>query len=175
MTLTAGFVLASSSLAAPEVNPACVRGSWVANTAEAQRLVRRLLPPALNMRVQRGALSATFVDGKLVYGGYSLVFVAGGGANEIAIKSTVDIIAKAPYRVSGNRLVLGSGKYKLHYLNVVVSLNGSSKVSRRPPDVAVTSPGGSVPFTCSGGTLRWKVPLPLGSSGTWLTFQRDRS
>ena len=173
--LYVGTVAPGSSVAGTTATPGCVRGSWVANTAEANRFIQRIFSSPANLRVQRGALSATFADGKLTYGGYSIVLVGGGGgSDEMTIKNTVDLIAKAPYRVAGNRLILGAGKYRRHYVSVVLSLGGHSLPSKRPADLVTTMPGGSVPLTCSGNTLRWKMPLPVGSAGTWLTFRRDR-
>lgn len=172
LLVAACAVLCGSAVAAPATTSACVRGSWVASTAEANRLIHRIFATRSNIQVERGSLVATFADGKLTYGGLSIVLV--GSTGDVTVKQTVDLMSKARYRVVGPRLVLGAGQYKLHYVNMVVTVSGRSKNGTPPADRTLATPGVAVPLTCSGRTLRWKVPLPAGTDGTWLTFQKER-
>jgi len=171
LLVAAGVAVAPSAFgesgAALSCNP---RGSWVASTAEANRFFRRLTGQT-DISLQRGALSATFDGRQLTYGGLSLTLVGNVGGTRT--KQVVDMIIKAPYHMSGGRLVLGRGSYTTHYISFVMYPDTGGSIVLHPPDKRISTRANSGPISCSSSTLRWTAPMPSGA-GVQVTLTRDR-
>ncbi len=167
-----GFTLAAQSAgASPASTLACnLRGSWVASTAETDRYLAAINPTATAIHATSGALSASFVRGTLTVGSLGLQLSGRNGAT--TIDQEIDIAAVAPYRVSGSRLALGKGTFKLVYIRSVIVTSRGITVPVRLPPQRVRTPPSSVAYSCTPRELRLRVAA--GASGVTVTFRRDR-
>ena len=134
--------------------------------------MQALNPTTTRITVTRGALSATFDRGTFTFGGIGLELM--GRKGRTSIKEQVDMEAVAPYRSRGGRIALGEGSYKLQYVSVVLVLAGGISTPVRLPNQSVDTPAQTVPYTCTGRTLRLHVPTPAGGAVT-LTLRAERA
>jgi hypothetical protein len=158
------------SSASSTVPQACnLRGSWVASNAETNRFLSAINPTATSIRATSGALSATFHRGTLTVGSIGLQLVGRKGATKI--EQELDIAAVAPYRVSGSRLLLGRGTYKLVYIRSVITTSSGTVVPVNLPPQRRATPPSTLPYSCTPGSLRLRVAA--GAGGVVVTFRRD--
>jgi len=168
----AGLAVAAAVPAAPAAPAACgLAGSWVAGTAEVNRYFHAINPTATRLAVTRGGLTATFDHGKFVFGGLGIGLKAQLGNTKLA--QEIDIEAAAPYRSTSGRIVLSRGTYKLHYVRAKLTTPQGVTRLIRLPDQSSTTPGGAVPYSCTGSTLRLRVPVGA-ARGVTLTLHRAR-
>ena len=158
--------------AAPAAPVSCrLPGSWVAGTAEVNRYFHAINPTATRLTVTRGGLTATFDEGKFVFGGLGIGLKAQLGGTKLA--QEIDIEAAAPYRSAAGRIVLSRGTYKLHYVRAKLTTRQGVTRLIQLPDQSSATPGGAVPYSCSGSTLRLRVPVGA-ARGVTLTLHRAR-
>jgi len=162
----------TSSRAQPTDAQACtLRGSWVANTAEADRYMQALNPTSSEIRLTQGSLSATFTRTTFTLGGLSLGLV--GKLGQSTLREVVDIEATAPYRVRGNRISLGRGTYKIHYVSAKLTQRGRT-TALRLPNSAIATPASAVPYSCTARVLHLTVAPGGTGRGVSLALQRER-
>jgi hypothetical protein len=174
LVAVAGATVASvgSSRASPAAPSACnLRGSWVANTAEADRYMSELNPTSSEIHLTSGALTATFTRTTFTFGGLSLHLV--GRLGRSTLKEVIDIEGVAPYHVRGTRVELGRGTYKIHYVSAKLIRSGRT-TRLRLPSSSIATPPRAVPYSCTPRVLQLTI-APGGSSSTvLLALQRER-
>jgi len=166
----AGLCVAAAVPAAPAAPAACrLAGSWAAGTAEVNRYFRAINPTATQLAVTHGGLTATFDRGKFVFGGLGIGLDAQIGKTKLA--QEIDIETAAPYRSAAGRIVLSRGTYRLHYVRAKLTTRQGATRLIQLPDQSATTPGGTVPYSCTRSTLRLRVPVG-GTRGVTLTLHR---
>jgi len=158
LALAVAGLAVTAVLGAPAAPAACrLAGSWVAGTAQVNRYFHATNPTATRLAVARGGLTATFDHGTFVFGGLGIGLKAELGSTKLA--QEIDIEAAAPDRSAAGRIVLSRGTYKLHYVRA--KLTTHQRITRliRLPDQSSSTPGGAVPYSCTGSTLRLRVPV----------------
>ena len=174
LVAAAGATVASvgSSQASPAASSACnLRGSWVANTAEADRYMSALNPTSSEIHLTSGALSATFTRTTFTFGGLSLHLV--GKLGRSTLKEIVDIEGVAPYHVRGAWVELGRGTYKIHYVSAKLIRNGrTTRLSL--PSSSIATPPSAVPYSCTPRELHLTIAPGGSSTSVMLALQRER-
>lgn len=177
MTLTAlaAIMLAPAAAGSSTRQQACnLRGSWIADSGETNRYVRAAFNPGgvlSDIRVKRGWLIATFSGRTFTLGGLSLKIVGDSGASRLEIEEIVDLETVAPFRVTGRRIALSAGTYKVRIVRAVLRAPTGSKPF---PASSITRPttARTMAYTCTPGVLRLKVPA--GRTVLDMKFDRQR-
>jgi hypothetical protein len=170
VVLVLGGVVPSSRAETSTPQACNLRGSWVANTAEANRYMTALNPTASTIHLTHGALSATFTRTTFTFGGLSLGLVAQLGQS--TLREVIDIEAVAPYRVRGSRLALGRGTYKIHYVSAKLTRSGRT-TALHLPNSAISTPASSVPYSCTPRVLHLAVAPGGSTDSVSLALRRD--
>jgi hypothetical protein len=145
---------------------ACLRGNWVANQAETQRVLDALVPTG--QFESYGKLYMLFRDGAFQYGSTRLVLRTTIGEAEMIARAR--FFTLAPYSARPGVLTFRGGASTIEYEQMTASKGGRTYSVPGPPPRTVRTPGGSVPFQCRGSTL--KVKLPRFASLGWITLHR---
>lgn len=147
-------------------SPSCLRGSWVANQAETNRVMRALIP---NFPAEvKGRLYMIFRDGAFQYGSRQLVFKATFGNRALIARG--QFFTLAPYTARNGSFTTGRGTVTTEWGKLTGIKDGKTYTVDGPPSSTRPIPGGTTPFECRGNTL--KVKLPRFASLSWITLQR---
>ena len=144
----------------------CLRGNWVANQAETNRVLDALIPTG-GFRAE-GRLYMIFRDGAFQYGSRALVIKNTIGDAELTARAR--FFTLAPYSATRGLLTVRAGQSHLEYGPMSGTKGGRTYTVPGPAPRTTPVPGGSTPFRCGGGTL-W-VKLPRFASTGWITLQR---
>jgi hypothetical protein len=161
------FVAAAQPASGPGFGtPACLRGSWVANQAETNRVMRALVP---NFPAEvRGRLYMIFRDGMFQYGSRQIVFKATFGNRGFIARGV--FFTLAPYTAQRGVFTTRAGTVTTEWGKLTGIKDGKAHTVDGPPSSTQRIPGGSTPFQCRGNTL--KVKLPRFASLSWITLTR---
>jgi hypothetical protein len=166
-------VVASLAVSAPASgaspgsgSPSCLRGSWVASTAETRRVMRALVPGGLF--TSYGRLYMTFRSGAFQYGSTGLVLQSNVGDARMTARAR--FFTLAPYTARPGVLTLRAGQTSIEYGPMSASSGGRTFTVAGPPNRTSSTPGGSTPFQCRGSTL--KLRLPRFATLDWITLRR---
>lgn len=141
-------------------SPSCLRGSWVATTAESQRVLKSLVPGPYTFQAK---LYMIFQDGNFQYGTTKFVF-----RTDVAT-AVGRFFTLHPYTARRGAVTLGRGESTIEYIRFTA---GGHDAPVPPPQTTAVPGGGPTPFQCRGNTLRYK--LPRRSSLGWITLHRGR-
>lgn len=145
---------------------ACLRGNWVANRAETNRVVHALVPvSALQVT---GRLYMIFRGGNFQYGSTGLVI--GMDLGDADLTASGRFFSLSPYTARTGRLTLGAGESTVEFDDFKATKNGRTYTMPGPAPTTRSIPGGATAFQCRAGTL--KVRLPRFASLNWITLQR---
>jgi hypothetical protein len=160
----------SSSPSAPDarVQDRCVRGEWRMSNAAANALLQRLIPnPA--MRVTEGVVTAAFARGeRMRYG--STHFVVTYDTGDLTMIGSATFFFEAGWQTGHRKLILDAGRSELVISKFTAIKDGKTYTVPGGPPLRQRTQGGGTPYTCSGNTLRWRVPI----NNSWATFRRVR-
>lgn len=145
---------------------ACLRGNWVASTAETRRVMRALVPGGLF--TSYGRLYMIFRDGAFQYGSTGLVLESNVGDARMTARAR--FFTLAPYTARTGLLTLRAGQTTIEYGPMSATAGGRSYTVAGPPNRTSSTPGGTTPFQCRGSTLR--VRLPRFAALDWITLRR---
>ena len=169
----AAAVLALAALATPAQNPgggfgspACLRGDWVANRAETNRVVRALIP--VDAIQVKGKLYMQFREGAFQYGTTGMTTTISGG--DLTMTATGRFFSLHRYTATPGVLVLARGERTTEWGKFTATKEGKTFTVNGPPTKTQRAAGGPVPFQCRRATL--KVRLPRFASLNWITLQR---
>lgn len=155
--------LARSLPGAPN-SPACLRGSWVATTAESERVLKSLVPGPYEFRSK---LYMIFQDGAFQYG--TTKFVLQSSIGGITTTAVGRFFSLQPYTATRGAIRLGPGESTVEFTRLTA---GGRSATPPPPKTTRLPGGGPTPFQCRGGQLKYKLP-GLSSLG-WITLHRGR-
>jgi hypothetical protein len=159
---------AGSAPAAQEVRDRCVRGDWKMSNAASNAVLQSLIRTP-TITVARGVLTASFPrEGTMRYGSTHFVVKVDGGA--LVMTGTASFVFEAGWSTSRGKLVLGRGESELFISKFTATKDGRTYTVPGPGATTKRTPRGETPYTCSGDTLRWKIPL----NDTWTLFRRVR-
>ena len=144
----------------------CLRGNWVASSAETRRVMRALVPGGLF--TSYGRLYMSFRDGAFQYGSTGLVLTSNVG--DATMTARARFFSLAPYTARPGLLVLRPGESTIEYGPMTATKAGRTYSVSGPPTRTTPIPGGTTPFQCRGSTLR--VRLPRFATMSWITLQR---
>jgi hypothetical protein len=148
--LSAAAALAQGALASPAAAPnsaSCLRGHWVASTAESQRVLKLMVPGPYTFTAK---LYMDFRVGTMAYGTPAFVIDAGG------VKAEGSFVTLHGYRATRGRIDLRAG-------TTTTDVMGHEMTGRVPAAAAQ--------FECNASRLRYRMPGPVG----WMTLNRARS
>jgi hypothetical protein len=145
---------------------ACLRGSWVANQAETNRVMRALVP--VEGMVAKGRLYMLFRDGAFQYGTRYLELTNTIGDVRFIARSR--FFTLAGYTARRGSFTTRAGESTIEYGKMTGMKDGKVYTVDGPPSRTTRVPGGMTPFQCRGSTL--KVKLPRFASLDWITLQR---
>jgi len=175
LTALVAIMLAPTAAGSGTRQQACnLRGSWIADTGETERYVRSGFNPGgvlTDLRVKRGSLSATFAGGTFTLGGLSIKIVGDSPKPDLKIEEIVDLETVARYRVTGRRIVLSPGTYKVRIVRASIVTPQGSKPFPAPSMTRPTT-ATTMPYTCTPGVLRLKVRA--GRTVLDMKFDRER-
>lgn len=167
---TAVFGVGADALVAASTpgsgSPSCLRGNWVADRAETQRVMRALIPTG-GFEVN-GKLYMLFRDGAFQYGSTGIVLRNTIG--DVTLIARGRFFTLAPYTARPGLLTLRAGESTMEYGPMTGSKGGRTYTVPGPAPRTTRVPGGSTPFQCRGSTL--KVRLPRFAGLDWITLRR---
>lgn len=162
----------ASSLAAPQAagpgfgSPRCLRGHWVANQAETERVVHAMVP--VEGMTVRSKLYMQFVDGMFQYGTTRMRLRLDFGSQSATAEAR--FYSFAPYTARPGVFTTSNGESHIEYGKMTATKDGKTYTTNGPEPKTRPIPGGSTPFQCRGNTL--KVKLPRFASLSWITLHR---
>jgi hypothetical protein len=160
------WLVAGASAATGAGSPSCLRGSWVASSAETNRVLRALVPvPAFEAK---GPLYMTFQRGLFQYGSRAIEITNTFGDTKAIARARFFTLAR--YTARTGQVTFGKGTSTIEYGKMTSIKGGVSYTVDGPPPKTTPVPGGTTPFVCAGSTL--KVKLPRISRLAWITLRR---
>lgn len=158
--------LAGSAQSSVEARSRCVRGDWKMSNSASNAVLQSLIQTP-NITVARGVITASFPrTGTMRYGSTHFVVRIDGG--NLVMTGTATFIFEADWSTARNRLVLGRGQSELFISKFTATKDGRTFTVPGPGATVRSTPRGATPYTCSGDTLRWKIPI----NDTWTLFRR---
>jgi hypothetical protein len=138
------------------------------SNAAANALLQRLIPnPA--MRVTEGVVTAAFARGeRMRYG--STHFVVTYDTGDLTMIGSATFFFEAGWQTGNRKLILDAGRSELVISKFTAIKDGKTYTVPGGPPLRQRTQGGGTPYTCSGNTLRWRVPI----NNSWATFRRVR-